>query len=83
MNLIRTPMTYVQALMSYLPRMVAEAAINNRIRQEGEGHERDKIDGELNNTLSSAFHWDSSPERRKYWETVNGEFLRNIESEEI
>jgi len=72
-------MTYQQALQTFLPRSVAEAAINNRIREYGEGSERMPIDGELNCALSSAFTWATSPERRHYWEAVNSEFLNNIE----
>lgn len=76
-------MTYKSALLSYLPRMVGEAAINNRIREYGEGSECDKVDGDLNCALSGAFTWSTSPERRHYWEKVNCEFLSNIESNEL
>lgn len=71
-------MTYAQALQTYLPRAVAESAINNRIRQEGEGSERQHITA-LNQALSDAFIWRNSPEGQKYWEAVNSEFLNNIE----
>jgi hypothetical protein len=80
MIFIRTPMTYKQALLSYLPRSVAEAAINNRIREEGEGSERDLVPT-LVQALSDAFIWKNSPQGQKYWEAVNCEFLNNLEGE--
>lgn len=73
-------MTYKVALLSYLPRMVAEQAINNRIREYGNGSENERVPA-LNMALSEAFLWDNSPERRRYWETVNTEFLKNLEEE--
>lgn len=72
-------MTYKKAFLTFLPRAVAEAAINNRIRQEGNGSENDPIEGNLNTALSDAFIWKNTPEKDKYWTLVNEEFLSNIE----